>query len=232
MVSWIGPCCRGDDHGIPGSVTRQGAAHHEGISPRGLVIAPPDPDLGEVVPAVQLLRTVVVCPYLEEDLGAAAPGCLGQQRPQQRGADPPAPAVGRHRERQHVALPARSEQAGVPGDPAVLFSDEVVPAGRLLVELPGEHLPAPCLCAEDVALEVKDSVDVGVRHRPQHDAHRTTSARLSNAGHGVTRFGRPAPWRRDGAGTAPPLGRAAMPASQVIGGDLGQLRGGRIARLR
>ncbi len=179
--------CRAPGTGSPA----QRPPHDEGISARGLVIAAPDPDLGEVVPAVQLLRAAVVGPYLEEDLGAAAPGCLGQQRLQQRGADALAPAVGGHRQRQDVALPASAEQARVPGDLSVVLGDQVVPAGGLLIELARQHLPAPCLSAEDGVLEFQDRVDVGVPHRARSSA---VMASLASDGQ--------APWRPGAAGTA------------------------------
>src|SRR5437016_5413976 len=77
---------------------------------------------GEPVPPVEVLRTIVVDPDLEEHLRAAAAGGLGQHVFQQRGADSVAPAVLRHPHGQHIRLAGTGcQQSGVTGDHALVL---------------------------------------------------------------------------------------------------------------
>src|SRR5712691_5061398 len=155
-------------------------AHYQGVGAGRLIVAATDPDLGETVAPVKLLGTGVVGAHLKEDLGAAAPGCLREQRREQGRPGAPAPPVASHRERQHVTLGAGREQAGVAGDYPAIVCHQVVPALRLLGKLSRKHCPRPGLLAEKLALKLEHGAHVGRRHRPQRRAHA-----------GVTRFGGP-----------------------------------------
>src|SRR6185437_6411450 len=137
-------------------------------------VASPDPDLGESIPAVELLRPDVVRTHLEEQLSAAAPGRLGHQPLEQRGADSVAPVADRNSERDHVTLVTGAEQAAVADDPVGYGGYQVVPGS--LLKLTEQHLRAPRLVAEHSLLKLDHLRKIRRCHRAEHDTQHDVSA--------------------------------------------------------
>src|SRR3954454_23409767 len=155
--------------------------HHDRIGAAGLVVAAPPADLGEPPPPVEPVRHLVVGPHLEQHHGAAPVG-LGEQRVQQQRADARALPGGSHPQRGHMRLVIVRDQSGVPDDRAVavgvvVLGHQVVP-GVAVGELVAVHGARPRVRGEQLLLQHHHRRQVGERHVPQAQRHRTSSLTL------------------------------------------------------
>src|SRR6266851_2516744 len=201
----------------------QDPPHDQGVGTRWLVIAAPEPDIGEPVATVEVLRPRIVHPDLQENLFAATPRGLGEQPAEQGGADPLPPAVLRHGHCQHVRLAAAGgEQAGVADHSRPVLGHQVVTAVRDPREFGGQHALRPCLRAEQGGFQAQHGRQIAAGHGTQRSTH-----------DGVTRFGGPGAWAsglRRYNGSAGSIGscsasrRAANWASVPAAGYSGPIR--------
>ena len=177
--------------------------HDHGVDAGRLVVAAPDPDLGEAVPQVQLPRPGIVLPHLEQDLRAAAAARLGDERGQQRRAGPLAPATRIHGHRHHVGLrPAGEHHPGVPDQRVSLLGHQVEAARGRLCELRREHLRVHASSGKSSRSSAM--IPAGMSAWPSRAA-----ASLGLGGHGPARGSEGSPLPQ--AAGRDPLGRSRLP---------------------
>src|SRR5918992_1355127 len=199
-------------------------AHHDGVHPRGLVIALAHPDLFEPEAPIELLGSLVVGAYLQEYRRAAAGGRLGEQRGQQRGADAPPPMAGAYADGLHVARAVRGGEPRVAEDPGrLLLGEDVIAAVRTLAQLLPEHALAPRVLGKQRPLQLEHRGQIGLGHLPHDHAgvtfFRAPGARASGrrrySGSGGSRGGPAAP---DSRVTASSASAVAVGSSAPAGG--------------
>src|SRR5437868_9317817 len=148
-----------------GSSAIQLPLHHDRVG-AVVVVAPTQSDLLE--PELQIDRpgARIVGVDLQDDLHGREPARLGQQRGQQRAADPATLPGLQHGDRLDVGLVGGGGQPRVTDDPPLRFGHEVVPGPRLVGELTPDHALAPGIVGERRPLDLHDRGHIGLGHQP------------------------------------------------------------------
>src|SRR2546423_1644424 len=190
------------------------ASHHHRVRVARLVVPAPDPDRREPVLVVEPLRLCVVDGDLQQYRPGTAPVRLGEQRLQQRAADPVALPVLAYRDVLYPRLLAGHAEPRVPDHLALVERAEVVVRVGQFVP---DHRGGPALVAEQLRFDRFQLGDVPPAHP------------LDGDGQGRTALGVPgstASGRRRYSGTNCSVGAlsrtrcAARAASPAAGGYL------------